>query len=333
MEPLKIGIVGLGAMGRQYVEVCKRIPECDLAGVFDIDPSICQTISARYGVMQYGALDALLADGHIDAVILCTPDHLHFDVFERVIRAGKHILIEKPLTTSVSEARKMVEISEQVSNKVMVGHVVRFDPRYYSAYVESEPNRVGELVHIYARRLNRVDTAMRVDGRTSVTMFLGVHDIDITMWIARSRIRSVSAVSSCKVLSRLNTPDTVMALLEFESGAVGVLEVSWVLPEHFVSGIDARLEAVFSNGVLYVDVHHQGLTLFSSDQMRYPVPNQHHVYGVASGPLRNQIEAFIHSIRNDSRPPVAAADAFNSVVVAASIDESLKSGARVPCVY
>lgn len=324
---LGIVVIGLGDIGKQHVDVCSRLDCVSLQGVFDVDRERCNRIAQAYGTKAFESLDEALAFDGEEAVVVATPDDRHLAPAQAALLEGKHCLIEKPLATSLDEARELVRLASASPARAMVGHTLRFDERYYSAIAARRDSRLGDLVHVSAKRRNRQGVGTRVGGRTTVSMFLGVHDLDFLMWLADSKVRSVSAVASKIGSPSTSAPQATMALLEFEDGAVGALESSWGLPAEYPTGLEALVEAIFTNGTLRVSVANGEVTTFANGHAACVPPSRLPVYGHSTGALRNEIETFAHCILDDEEFPVSLEDGYNAVAVAAAIDAACGSGA------
>ncbi|QBD75825.1 Gfo/Idh/MocA family oxidoreductase [Ktedonosporobacter rubrisoli] len=327
MKQIGIGVIGLGEMGLSHANIYAQLPDVRLIGIYDINSALASTIAQRLGTQAFPSLEALLAAPEIEAVSICTPDNLHYESTVQALNAGKHILLEKPLTVDLTEGRELVRRAEQSPQVFMVGHVLRFDPRYYLTRQEVAEGNIGDLIHLYARRNNLLTNARRLRGRTSVAMFLGVHDIDVMLWLMESSVETVYASATSNLLKDLGVADTIMATLRFTSGAVGALEVSWVLPEQFVSGIDARLEVMGTQGAIYVDIHNQGLRVFKHGQLTYPdISYGTQLNGRFIGILKEELAEFILAIKEGRPSPVSAREAYRAVEVAVAIEESARTG-------
>lgn len=327
MRRIGVGVIGLGEMGQGHAAIYAQLPDVHLVGVYDLNQQLAATTAEQLSVRAFSSLEALLATPEIEAVSICTPDGLHYTITQQALAAGKHILLEKPLTVDLDEGWQLVQRAEQSSLIFMIGHVLRFDPRYYLARQEIEAGNIGDIIHVYARRNNLLSNARRIGGRTSVAMFLGVHDLDILTWLVNSEIESVYAAAATKQLTDLGVADSIMATLRFRSGAIGSLEVSWVLPDQFVAGIDARLEVMGTAGAIYVDIHNQGLRVFKDGRLSYPdISYGTRLNGRFVGILKEEIIEFLRAITERWASPVSAREGYRAVLAASAVEESVRTG-------
>lgn len=322
---IRIGVIGLGAIGREHLGIYRALPGVTVTAVADFQRDIADSLAVVGESEAFGSATDLLASGLVDAVSLCTPDHLHYKDAVEVIASGTHLLLEKPISTDVAEADDLVQRSEASDLVVMPGHTLRFMDRYVAAKALFASGDFGGLVHGYARRNNKISVADRVGGRTTPTFFLGIHDIDAISWITGLRIVEVQAMESAQRTSDGHQPVATNATLRMENGAIFQLEAAWGLPNEFPTDIDARFRIVGEKGELSIDIHDQGMRAFAG-QLKYPTPSAFDVYGAPQGALYNELAAFARSVEAHSPPPISMREAAQSVRVAAAIDRAVASG-------
>jgi len=186
MRPLRAGLVGLGAMGRQHARVLGELAGVELAGAVDPDP---RARGAARSVRAVAGLDELLALG-IDICVVAAPTLLHADIGLRLAQAGVHTLIEKPLGSDPASARMLAEAFEERRLIGCVGHIERYNPALRSLRARLAQGELGVAFQIATRRQGPFPARIRDVG---VVMDLATHDIDVTQWITGSRYLSVSA--------------------------------------------------------------------------------------------------------------------------------------------
>lgn len=210
---LKIALFGLGHLGRIHLKCLQLLPEVyDIVGVYDPDPRARERAEAA-GIPYFTDAADLL--GKVDAVDIVTPTTTHFELASRAIEANKHVFIEKPLTDSVPDAKRLVELSRQQGVKVQVGHVERFNPALLSLG-DMEVNPMFVEAH-------RLATFNPRGTDVSVVLDLMIHDLDIVLSLIDAPVSKVHA-TGVAVVSK--TPDIANARLEFENGAVANLTAS-----------------------------------------------------------------------------------------------------------
>lgn len=330
-ECIGIGVIGLGMMGQLHSRVVLEHPGARLVGVANADTAQVQRIVGVGGTKGYTDYRRLLDDRAIDAVIVCTPDQSHLEPALAALDAGKHLLVEKPLATDVVEAEAIVAAADRTHRLLMVGHLLRFDPRYAQAFHLIRRGEIGEITHVWTRRNNPRGAARRLAGRTSLMNYLGVHDVDLIRWLTGQEVRTVYAVATSRLNADLGVEDSVFALLRFDGGVVGSLELSWAFPEQMGARIYGGLDALGTAGAVHVDVFNQGLRVVTRqestnlDTMHWPV-----VHDRLAGDLREEVHHFIECVRTGTPPLVTGADGLAAVRVAQAAIESIRTGEVTP---
>src|SRR5581483_9330234 len=166
----------------------------------------------------------LLARDDVQAVSICLPDREHTEAAIAAARAGKAILLEKPFAHDAPHARRIADAVFASGVRLMVGHILRFDPRYVQLHAAARPQRLGTPIHLRAKRNSIRSVAGRLGTATSILFYMGVHDVDAMQWVARSPICRVYA----QKVERLATgnEDALYAVVNFENGAIGNLDYS-----------------------------------------------------------------------------------------------------------
>jgi predicted dehydrogenase len=210
---LKIGVFGVGHLGKFHLNNWKEIAEVELVGFYDPDDDTAQEVSEKYQLPRF--LDADLLIDTCDAIDVVAPTNFHFELCEKAIRKGKHIFVEKPLANTMEEAHQLVKLSQESNIKLQVGHVERFNPAFL-ALKDIELNPMFIEVHRLAQFNPR-------GTEVSVILDLMIHDIDIILSIVNSGVKNISA-SGVAVMT--DTPDIANVRIEFDNGCVANLTSS-----------------------------------------------------------------------------------------------------------
>ncbi|OEK04826.1 Gfo/Idh/MocA family protein [Roseivirga misakiensis] len=210
---LKIGVLGAGHLGKIHIKCIKDIPEYELVGFYDPVAENAASVSEAFGIPSFDTIEALLSA--VDLVDIVTPTLSHFECAEKALKAGKHVFIEKPVTNTVEEAEKLIELSEKMGLKMQVGHVERFNP----AFVAAQPY-LKQPMFIETHRLAQFNPR-GLD--VPVVLDLMIHDIDVILKAVGSEVEKISA-SGVNVVA--DTPDIANARLEFANGCVANLTTS-----------------------------------------------------------------------------------------------------------
>ena len=265
---LGVGVIGVGVMGEIHAQAYARHPLANLVAVCDVDEGRAGHVAAECGAVPYVDAADLLARDDIDAVSICTPDPLHVEPTLAALAAGKHVLLEKPIATTLPDADTIVRAVRAASTKFMVGFIVRFDPRYARVKDMIDSGQLGQLETLSARRHNSFAAQDVLRGRVSVLSFLGVHDFDIMCWMAGSRPVRVYTESVARVLKSkgFDVEDQTFTLIRFENGVAGCADIGWALPTTHPRKADFKLQAIGSQGVVDIDMMEQGLRAYVEGQ-------------------------------------------------------------------
>lgn len=210
---LKVGVLGAGHLGKIHLRLLQASTEYELVGFYDTNEEQAENLSKELGYHYYNDYNKLLND--VDVIDIVTPTLSHFDMAEIAIKQGKHVFIEKPITNTVAEAEKLIELLTEYNVKGQVGHVERFNP----AFIASAP-QIHKPMFIEAHRLAEFNPR---GTDVPVVLDLMIHDIDAILSVVQSPVVSVNA-SGVSVISE--TPDIANARLQFENGCVANLTAS-----------------------------------------------------------------------------------------------------------
>ena len=210
---LKVGVFGVGHLGKFHLNNWKEIPGCELVGFYDPDEKNAEEVIAKYGLKRFNEPGELLTE--IDAADIVAPTDHHFALCEAAIRRGKHVFVEKPLAQTMDEAHALVKLVRESNVKLQVGHVERFNPAFL-AVKDLKLNPMFIEVHRLAQFNPR-------GTEVSVILDLMIHDIDIILSIVKSDVKFISA-SGVGVMTE--TPDIANVRIEFNNGCVANLTSS-----------------------------------------------------------------------------------------------------------
>ena len=210
---LKIGIFGVGHLGKFHLNNWIEMPGIELVGFFDPNDDTANIVSEKYQLPRFLDADALI--DACDAIDVVAPTNFHFECCEKAVKKGKHVFVEKPLANTMEEARMLVKLTEESGIKFQVGHVERFNPAFLALKgVQLNP------MFIEVHRLAQFDPR---GTEVSVILDLMIHDIDIVLSIVKSDVKSISA-SGVAVMTE--TPDIANVRIEFHNGCVANLTSS-----------------------------------------------------------------------------------------------------------
>jgi len=301
MDALNVGVVGLGLQGERHARGFYKMPLVKLAAVCDINRQRGEALAAELGATYYADLEEMLQA--VDAVDIVLPDNMHLNAIKLAVKYNKHILVEKPMASTIEDCQEIYELVKDYDKVFTIGHILRFDTRYAGAKQAVANGTIGQPVSFYARRNSPIAGPLHYKGFTDLSMHVMVHDIDALQWILGSRITSVFAKKGGSVLAEYNMTDSITALLTFENGTVGALEACWILPTAVAGSIDDKMEIIGTKGVIYTDSCDKGITIV--DQGRQDSPDSRHwpdLNGEISGALYEELTDFVNCIIRTSPP-------------------------------
>lgn len=325
---LKVGVIGVGFFGARHARIYAEHPAADLVGVCDTDAGQLAQVSRALGARAFSDFNDLLALPGLDAVSICLPDRLHEAAAIAATKARKAILLEKPFAHTADAARRIIAAVEANGARLMIGHILRFDPRYVQVFDAAAPEVLGDPIHLRAKRNATRATARRLGDNSSILFYMGVHDIDAMQWIGRSNITRVYAQKR-EALGTGNE-DAFYAVLNFENGAIGSLDYSWAWPDGLMNGFRSAFEIVGTKTAAALDVSDQGLYFTTDagtsggDTHLWPEIN-----GRIAGDLADELDHFVKATLSGKHYLQHYLKAFDAIPVLDALAESALSGQPV----
>ena len=326
MDAVTCAVIGLGVIGTEHAAILAASPAAELLFCCDLDPSAEERVPP--GVAFVTDPDEALHHPQLDAVFICTPEFAHRELVEAALVRGLHVFCEKPLATTLDDADAMIAMASS-SRRLVVGHLLRFDPRYATVHDRMSNGALGKPVHIFARRTTWAAEGQVVRGRTSLPLYQGVHDLDVLRWIVGEIDRVYAEAGGAGVIGD-DIPDSVVSTVHFVNGAVGLVELSWATPVE--SGIewDSRLAVHGTRGSAFVDIRETGVSFFAGEGVMFPDTSYWTAaQGLPFGVLRAEDEFFLLGCRAKAPWPVELADARAAVAVALAMDRSVAEGGPI----
>jgi predicted dehydrogenase len=325
---LKVGVIGLGFFGSRHARIYAEHPAAELVAVCDSDPGRVAAVAGETGARGFENFHALLALPGLDAVSICLPDRLHEDAAVAAAEAGKTILLEKPLAHEAAAADRIVAAVEENGARLMVGHILRFDPRYVQTFHAAAPELLGAPIHLRAKRNGIRSTARRLGAASSILFYMGVHDVDAMQWIARSRIARVYA-QKIELLGTGNE-DALYAVVNFENGAIGSIDYSWAWPDGLMNGFRSSLEIIGTRSAAYLDCTDQGFHVVEEggtsggDTHLWPEIN-----GRIAGDLADELDHFVKASLSGRPYAQHYREALDAIPVLDALAQSARTGLPV----
>jgi len=333
---VKMAIVGAGIWGLNHAKIYKAHPFAEPAAICDLDIDKARKVANEVGIQEvYSDYNTMLKECDCDAVAIVTPDHLHADVSIACAKAGRHILIEKPLATTKKDVHRMVEAIEESGVRAMVDFHNRWSPPFNSAY---QSIRAGELGRIYGGyfRLNDVKWVatdmLPWAAKSSILWFLGSHSLDTLRWLFDDEVKRVYSVSTNGVLSAqgVDTVDQYLTTIEFKKGGIAQMENGWITPNGNPCVNDIKFNILGDKGMIAIDAsNHNMIQKYTDQQVTVPdVLVQNTIFGTPKGFAFESIRGFVDCIHSGEEFPLTLYDAANTSLALLSIMESAKS--RMP---
>ena len=260
---VRLGVVGAGIWGRLHIRAYLQHASAELIGICDLDARRAAETAREFGIERFSTnVDELLGEG-LDGISIATPDAAHAAIAIKAAARGLHILVEKPLATTIEECEQMIAAARAAGVHLMVDWHNHWNPPYYKAWQAIRRGELGEVTYVYYRLSDTiyVPTTMLPWARNSSVMhFLGSHSLDTTCWFVGARPTRIFCRRQEGILTGLGIPtaDMYITLLDFANGATAVIENSWVLPQSSPSLVDHRCEVLGTQGAIYLDMTHGG---------------------------------------------------------------------------
>ena len=328
-RPVHIGVVGLGYWGPNLARNFASLPGSELTWCCDASVQARERMAGRFpGVGLAADLDELLADDSLDAVVLATPVPTHADLAVRVLEAGKHCFVEKPLAQSVADAERSVAAADASGRVLMVGHLLEYHPGLQKLKELSDSGELGEQIYyIYGNRLN----LGKVRADENALWSLGAHDVSVVLSLAGEEPFECEAHGQSYV--RAGVEDVVFCFMRFPSGLSAHLHLSWLDPhkERRFTVVGSRRMATFDDMAVEgkLTVYDKGVDEDASSYGEYitrmgdifspRIPN--------TEPLRLECEHFIDCVQNGRRPRSDGASGLRVVRLLEQLQRSLEASA------
>lgn len=331
-EKIRLGIIGLGTMGRTYARLAEQNPDVELVTICDQDAKRLEEAKDEHPqVVGYSEYEQMYAEAKLDAVGIITPDFAHYDPVVKAARAGINLLVEKPLSMEVEEAWRMVTAIRQAGVICQVAYTNRWGPPYVAARNLIQSGQLGEIISMNARLNNTLTTPtemLRWSSKSSPAWFLMTHALDVARWLSGQEPIEVYAQGVKKKLVALgiDTYDSIQALFRLSSGGSLTLESCWTLPKGMPLIFDFKYEIIGSESTIFVDTHDQGVHLATAERLTHPVSLFIQRYGAYVGHLQAMFDGFVEAVRKQTRPIANEEDGLRATIAIAAVHDSLKSG-------
>jgi len=312
MSKIPVGVIGVGSLGQHHTRVYQELENTELIGVFDADPARAHELAERHGCRVFPTLEDCF--GQIEAASVAVPTDVHHPVAAKLLSHGIHLLVEKPLASTTSEAEDLVRLAKQHNCLLQVGHIERFNPVLSVLEEWPSPPRFIEAHRLASYPPPRPGLLPR-GTEVSVVLDLMIHDIEVILHLVRSPVRDLRAVGLA-VLSP--SEDIANVRMEFENSCVANITASRISPERM-----RKIRVFFDDAYVSLDYQSQTGELHrksSTGITREDIP-------IAKGDaLTRELSAFAEAVRGRQTPIVTGEHASEALRMAAEITRLIREG-------
>jgi len=311
---LRTAVIGVGYLGKFHAQKFAEIPGAELVAVVDVDIEARERVAKELGVDAIGDYRKLM--GAVEAVSVVVPTPAHFEIAQAFLDSGTHVLVEKPITETVEQAARLIEIAKQRSAVLQVGHLERFNPAVRALKPLLHNPRFVESVRIAPYNVRGTDVDVVLD--------LMIHDIDLIQFIADSPIERLEAVGAAVITDK---PDVANARIRFESGCIANVTASRTSLK-----VERKIR-IFQDACYFsADLHQKAVSVYrKSDTMNGPLNLPISIEQLEcddDDALRLEIEAFLSAVRDGASPMVTGEDGKQALETAMDIIEQVEAWTR-----
>lgn len=308
MNRLNVGVIGCGSWGSNHARVYNDLRNASLIAVADKKKETAREIGESFRVDWYTDPYELLKDPEIEAVSICTPTVTHAEISLRAIEEGKHILVEKPMTDTIEEAKKLIDVANIKGVHLAVGFVERFNPAVSKAMSLISRGEIGEVILAHTRRVSK--RPLRI-GDVGVIKDLAIHDIDIVNQLFKDDIESIFATAGSIAHS---FEDYANIIIRFNSNRSAFIETNWLTPRKI-----RQLIITGTEGLVNIEYINQQIVVENNERLYQPFLEYRE-------PLRRELDSFVSRILEDEPPEVTGLDGLRALEICEAAIKSAKTG-------
>ena len=329
MDKLRVAVVGAGIYGSNHLAAYTWCPDAELVAVCDLKPELRKKVEDQYHVPTYEQVADMLEHEDVDAVSVATPDPYHAAPALEAIRHDKDVLIEKPLATTLDDARQIIAEADKHGVRVAVDYHKRWDPASIQLKNELADPSCGRIVRGYMSMDDIIDVSTKWfswSHDSSPVHFLGTHCYDLARWYTGCEVEEVYAVGTKRMLKGMgiDTYDTIQAFLTFADGTNWTIENGWVLPHGFAKNNDGRTQIMCEHRLLRVDSQNRGVETFDDDKCHTPNYCFMQIFdGRPVGFGYDPIYDFVRCIRTGAPFVADAHDGLEAELIAGAVHKSV----------
>ena len=326
-RPLRVAVIGAGAMGRNHLRVLNDLDQVDLVATADADEDTARRAARRFGIEPYGDYRAMLEAQRPDAVVVAVPTNMHGDTTLAALEHGAHVLVEKPIAFSIEDGQEMISAARDAGLLLTVGHIERYNPAVVELYRRLQAGELGRVFQIHARRLGPFPPRVRDVG---VVIDLATHDVDIMRYLTGSEVTRVYAETARRI--HTDHEDLVSGLLRFADNSIGVLDINWLTPTKI-----RELMVTGEKGMFQVNYLTQDLYFYENNYVKSDWDAISRITGVSEGdmlrvridkvePLKVELERFVRAVRGEDVHVVSGEDGLAALHIVRKIVQAGNEG-------
>ena len=307
MRTVNVGVIGVGAMGENHVRVYHKMEEANLIAVSDVSERALKKIEKKYGAKGYTDYCELLNNPDIEVVSVCVPTTFHHAVVMEAIRHKKHILVEKPIAFTLTEAEEMIAAAKEAGVILATGHVERFNPAVQKAKELIDDGVIGDIVSAFAKRVGPLPPRIKDVG---VSIDLAIHDLDIMNYLFEEEITQVYGTMNSS-FDDSEFEDHAEIMVSFDNESTGIIEVNWLTPYK-----RRELELTGTAGIISVDYIQQSIEVFGKFAQDIEIVHEE--------PLKGELKSFLNSVVEEKEPVITGEDGLKALKMVIAANKSSK---------
>lgn len=325
---VKAAVIGVGLIGEQHAEAYHEYSRSELAYIMDLNPERARTVGERFGCHYTTDIDEVAASD-VEVVSVATPDFAHFEPVMRMIEAGKHIVVEKPIATKTHEAMQMVAAARNKNVKISVNLGNRWNPNLNSVRDCIQSGEIGDPIMAYVRVSDTIwvpRTMLSWAGQSGPQWFLFAHSMDLMRWMLGQEAQEVYAIGEKRILAAegINAYDAIQAMVRFDHSFV-TFETAWILPEAWPAIVEMEMTVNGSHGRLHYDGIRQGFELSSDkvDRHMFARPSLWNYFKLPTtwwGAQRNVVDCIL----DGGEPTITADDGVAVTAMIEAVERSIE---------
>lgn len=328
MEKIRTAVVGVGMFGDTHARTFFECEFAELVWVCDIDEERAKSAAEKYGCRYTTDPNDIANDRSVQVVGIATPDFAHLEPSLIMIEAGKHLIVEKPLATTLEEAEQITRAAKEKGIRLMTDFQNRWNPPFIHAKQVIESGEVGKPVSAYIRLANsiKINEWLSWTAKSGPQWFLFPHTVDMIRWLFQQEATKVFATGRRKTLKSqgIDTYDAIQAQVIFED-AFATFETAWILPPSW-PGLDFRMDFLGENGKIMVEPTYQNIAV-GGNTFSWPfISGRQDAFGHMFGFFREPLLHFLDCIRKDLPCLIDADDGLEVTRIIVAIEKSLSTG-------